>query len=306
MRDVTRSFYEQVVERAIEHVASHLDEALDLEAIAAAAGLSPFHFHRIFRGMVGETPLELGRRLRLERAALWLRRGDRAVTAIAFEAGYETHEGFTRAFRASYGTSPSGFRERSYPRIELAASSGVHFDERGLVSPFTPRQPRGDAMHVDLEHRPELRAACVRHVGPYNQIPEAFGRLDAIIAQSGLIPREGESMLAIYHDDPDAVPVEQLRADACVVVTEDAELPASLEERRIAAGRYARARHIGPYELLGDSWVRFMGEWLPASGHRIGTGVSYELYRNMPGMVPREQLHTDLYLPIAETTDGEG
>lgn len=69
MKPETRSFYEQAVQRTIDVVVANLDEALDLETLASAAAMSPFHFHRMFRGMVGETPLELARRLRMERAA---------------------------------------------------------------------------------------------------------------------------------------------------------------------------------------------------------------------------------------------
>jgi AraC family transcriptional regulator len=50
---------------------------------------------------------------------------------------------------------------------------------------------------------------------------------------------------------------------------------------------------------LGDTWARFMGEWLPASGHRVGTGPSFEVYRNTPAQVPKDQLVTELYVPIA-------
>ena len=71
MKPATHSFYTDAVRRVIEHVVTHLGEALALETLAEQACLSPFHFHRVFRGMVGETPLELVRRLRLERAALW-------------------------------------------------------------------------------------------------------------------------------------------------------------------------------------------------------------------------------------------
>lgn len=65
----TRSFHELAVARAVRRVVASLDEALDLKALAREAGLAPFQFHRIFRGMVGETPLEPHRPLRLERAA---------------------------------------------------------------------------------------------------------------------------------------------------------------------------------------------------------------------------------------------
>src|SRR5882724_4294178 len=93
----TQSFYELAVQQAVERVLGGLDEALDLERLARGAALSPFHFHRIFRGMVGETPLELHRRLRLERAAFCLREGSTPVIAVALDAGYDTHEAFTRA-----------------------------------------------------------------------------------------------------------------------------------------------------------------------------------------------------------------
>ena len=63
MKPETRSFYELAVQRAIERVVSDLDQTLDLQGLARAAALSPFHFHRVFRGLVGETPLELLRRL---------------------------------------------------------------------------------------------------------------------------------------------------------------------------------------------------------------------------------------------------
>ena len=75
-------------------------------------------------------------------------------------------------------------------------------------------------------------------------------------------------------------------------------MPEGLVEQRIAAGRYACAVHVGPYEQLGDAWARFMGEWLPASGHRIGAGASFEIYRNDPTKVPKQELRTDLYISI--------
>jgi len=71
----TRSFYEAAVERTVRRISRMLDEALNLDSLAREAALSPFHFHRIFRGMLGETPLEMHRRLRLERAASQLLSG---------------------------------------------------------------------------------------------------------------------------------------------------------------------------------------------------------------------------------------
>jgi AraC family transcriptional regulator len=58
--------------------------------------------------------------------------------------------------------------------------------------------------------------------------------------------------------------------------------------------------HRGPYETLGDTWARLRGEWVPASGRRIGPGASYEIYRNNPTNTPKEQLVTELYVPVID------
>jgi len=153
-------------------------------------------------------------------------------------------------------------------------------------------------MNVEILQRPELRVASVRHVGPYNQITAAFERLGELVAKSSLTPEPG-GLIAVFHDDPDAAPSAELRSDAGIVIPSGVALPPELTEHRLPAGRYARTTHIGPYELLGDAWARFIGEWLPASGHELGPGVSYEMYRNTPLEVPRDKLHTELYLPLA-------
>ncbi|MEW5849588.1 MAG: AraC family transcriptional regulator [Myxococcota bacterium] len=298
MKPETRSFYQQGAQRVIERIARNLDEALNLETLAALAHLSPFHFHRVFRGMVGETALELSRRLRMERAAWMLISSERPITEIAFDAGYETHEAFTRAFRDCYATSPSGFKQRKHPRIELAATCGVHFNPNGDVPAFIPRDSGGRTMKVEIAEYPELRVATVRHMGPYNQIPQAFERLGALVEPAGLLQHPGAAMVAIYHDDPETTPLDALRSDAGIVVPHDIPLPQGLQEQRVSAGRYASTTHVGPYQTLGDTWARFMGEWLPSSGHRLGRGASYEVYRNTPLNAAPRELRTELFIPL--------
>ena len=99
MKEDTRQDYAERIIRVLVHIQQNLDDDLPLEKLARLAFFSPFHFHRVFRGMVGESVKSHIRRLRLERAAMRLKQSEMAVTAIAFEAGYETHESFTRAFR---------------------------------------------------------------------------------------------------------------------------------------------------------------------------------------------------------------
>ena len=153
-------------------------------------------------------------------------------------------------------------------------------------------------MNVEIEQLPERRVATVRHVGPYSRISEAFGRLGELAGRAGLFQSRPE-MLAIYHDDPETTPESELSSDAGVVVSDGVKLPEGLAEQRLPAGRYARTLHVGPYEELGDAWARFMGQWLPSSGERMGSSNTFEIYLNTPQDVPKKELRTELYLPLA-------
>ena len=302
MKPETLSFYQQAVARAVRRILQTPDDALDLQALARDAALSRYHFHRVFRGMIGETPLGMHRRLRLERAAARLLETDEPVTAIAFEAGYETHESFTRAFRKAYGDAPLEFRKRTRERPQcsrpigaLPAASRVHYGKPANTIHFLEEQ---HTMDVTIEELGPIRIATARHVGPYPGISQAFMRLGQLGGPAGLFGPD-TMMLAIYHDDPDSTPPEELESFACASVSKEAKIPEGLGEATIPAGRYARATHIGPYTGLGDKWNAFMGQWLPKSGNRLGEGTVFEVYRNDPQTTPPAELHTDLFLPLA-------
>src|SRR5688572_33491293 len=99
----TRSDYAIRLDRVFTWLAEHLDDAPDLARLAEVACMSPYHFHRIYRAMQGETAADTVRRLRLHRAAVELITGELPVTRIARRAGYGSQEAFTRAFKAAYG-----------------------------------------------------------------------------------------------------------------------------------------------------------------------------------------------------------
>ncbi|MCC6987827.1 MAG: GyrI-like domain-containing protein [Acidobacteria bacterium] len=152
-------------------------------------------------------------------------------------------------------------------------------------------------MDVELVDRQPCRLAVVRHVGAYFAIGDAFATLGQRAGAAGLIGPDSE-MIAVFHDDPDTVPVADLQSDAGFSVRDDAVLPDGLGELRLAGGKYARAVHVGPYERLADSWSQLMGEWLPESGHRIGAGGTFEKYLNTPMDTPIDQLRTEIYISL--------
>jgi AraC family transcriptional regulator len=162
--------------RVLVHIQQNLDETLSLGDLARVAHFSPHYFHRIFHGMVGETIAEHVRRLRLERAAQRLRHADLPVTRVAFEAGYETHEAFTRAFHARFGASPSEFRRRHRDLNAKADLLEKSADPENTLRPHHSNAEGETAMDIRVESIDPIRVAFMRHTGPYEACGETWGR----------------------------------------------------------------------------------------------------------------------------------
>ena len=103
--------YNERLNNVKQYVREHINEPLNREVLAAVAGFSVPHFHRIFTSHMGENISNYVRRVRLERAGRKLRMGAVDITEVALAAGYDTHAAFSKAFKQQYGLSPSEFRQ---------------------------------------------------------------------------------------------------------------------------------------------------------------------------------------------------
>ena len=298
MKKTTFDDHRARVLKVLVHIQQNLDRALSLEELAAVAPYSPFHFHRIFRGMVGESVGEHVRRLQLERAAHRLRHGGQPIMEIALDAGYQTPESFTRTFRGMFGQSPTAFRARHNVVAYGPAPSGIHFVASGVLDRFRPARRTKPPLAVRIEKLAEMRVAFVRHTGPYEQTDEAFERLMAWVRSRGLLSSSAV-VFGIAHDDPTVTAPAKLRYDAAIVIPKDVRVDGDVGAQTIRSGRYAVTTHRGPYEALGDTYARLCGEWLPLSGRELQAAPALEFYRNSLEDTPPEQLLTDICMPLA-------
>jgi len=124
MTNASRRQYEARMHRVQAHIDRHLDAPLDLEALAAVAHFSPYHFHRLFLAWTGQTLGGYLARRRLEKGAQRLRgQPESTVLEIALSVGYGSAEAFARAFKAHFGHSPTQWRRaRSTPNREVCRS----------------------------------------------------------------------------------------------------------------------------------------------------------------------------------------
>jgi AraC family transcriptional regulator len=270
--------YSQRIQRVTDYLAEHLDQALDLETLARVAYLSPYHFHRVYRGLLGETINETVRRLRLHRAALDLLDRELSIERTARRAGYASQAAFTRAFRAEYGEPPARYR--------------------GTRRETQPAGERDSALYrVEIVELPRLRVATIEHRGDYRLTSKAFERLMTIAATTGLLASETRT-IGIYHDDPEFVPQ---RSCGPRMYQRPGRLAARrrLRESHIEGGRYARIVHQGAYSELGSAYDWLYQTWLPASAEEPRDLPCLEEYLNNPRQVSVKELETAVLMPLA-------
>lgn len=281
MKPSTSLEYHRRIDKVMRHIGDHLDDALDLDRLAAISCFSPCHFHRIYAGITGETAAETLRRLRLSRAAGDLVQGDRPIAGIAERAGYGSVAAFTRAFQSSYGITPAVYRQRGF-----------------LVSPV-PQQPEEETgmYPITITTRPAMRLAALAHRGSFMEIGTAFDRLINWALSRHLLGPE-TSMIGVYYDDPQAVAEKDLRADACVSIGPEIQPEGDIRIIDLAPGRHAVLLHRGPYAELNKAYAWLYGTWLPQSGEEAADRPIHEVYLNNPRELPPAEWLTEVCLPL--------
>lgn len=286
MKQVTERDYQRRISAVQAHMEAHWDEPLSLEDLAAVACFSPYHFHWIYRAMVGETVTTTWRRIRLRKAADQLLSTPRSITEVAMESGYFTAQAFSRAFRADMGMSPSAYRRARGQGALVPAVPvwpGLHFEEI--------------AMDVALVELAPMHLLSFRHLGPYQNVGEAFDRLTEWTRQAGLWER-CIGVIGLSYDDPETVPAAELRYDACAEFAQPVDGADDIQPACLAGGRFALYRHVGPYDGINGVFRQLFGVWLPQSGFEPDDRPCMEIYRNDAKQTAPEHLVTDILIPL--------
>jgi AraC family transcriptional regulator len=293
--------YKQRILRVLVHIQERLDERLELEDLARIACLSPFHFHRVFTGMTGESVMGYIRRLRLERAASDLRLNQSPITELALRAGYDSHEAFTRAFKAAYGVAPVHFRSEHGRVPSPRAPSGVHYQSARRLRNFKALRGVQNALKVIVKELAPIRVAFMRHVGPYEQVGTTWDKLLVRLGRDGWIG--GDAMfIGICHDDPEVTAPAKLRYDACLSVGAEFRPVDEIGAQTLAGRAYAITTHFGAYERIGRTYAKLLGQWLPRSGWQLRPLPCFEVYLNSPESTEPRDLLTDIHVPLTTSS----
>jgi AraC family transcriptional regulator len=292
MKTSTRNAYAQRIDRVVERLQQAVaqgGEVPDLAELATVAHLSPFHFHRVWRALTGESVGGTVARLRLLRALHLLADPQAVVGEVASAAGYATAQAFARAFRDATGASPSELRGQS-ERI-LATIARLEKPPRDEVATQA-------ALQVEVVSVEPFEVVALRNRGAFADLDQAYGRLFVWAAEAGLV----ECIIGLHgvpladHRD---VPPADLEFDCSIRLSAIADPPSPLRLARLGGGDYARLRHVGSFVALEGLVDRVLAEWLPISGYALRDAPIHYNYHDDPEVVPEALLRTDIFVPVA-------
>ncbi|MBI4908616.1 MAG: AraC family transcriptional regulator [Acidobacteria bacterium] len=208
-----RQQYQDRVNRVLDHIGQNLDGELSLARLSEISGFSPFHFHRIFQGVTGETLNSYVRRARVEWAAQLLRGSPRKrITDVALDVGFAGTAEFSRAFKNHFGRAPSSWDRRSpleNSKIGKAENARPYHTEEDLE-----RWKAGKNARVRVERLGAFRFVYQRIYAPYGntKLVDSYNELIAWLAARSTDFRD-VVFVGMSMDDPFLTPAESCRYD---------------------------------------------------------------------------------------------
>ncbi|WDD97471.1 AraC family transcriptional regulator [Thalassomonas actiniarum] len=285
--------YRQRLQQTLSYIGSHLQDELTVDSLSRQANLSKYHFHRLFSLTFGITPADYIRLQRLKRASYQLAyRSEIRILDIALENGYQSAEAFSRAFKTSFGQSPSSFRK--LPQWQ------PWFDKYRaltLLREQIMKQKPGE-IAVNTVFFAKRQVAVLEHRGAPELLGHSIAKFISWRKANNLPPKVSETFNLVY-DDPHACEGQDFRFDLCAGVTgEVEENAAGVKLKEIPEGRCAVFRHIGPDENLRAGIEYLYGPWLEQSGEQLRDFPLFFQRVSFFPEVAEQEMITDVFLPL--------
>lgn len=271
--------YHKSINRVLDYINDHLNEKPDLETLSSIANISPFHFHRVFKGIIGENLGEYVQRLRLEYVAGKLRTTNMTLDMLAERTGYNSKQSLSKAFKKFFGVPPGVYRITPGKWKEYASIN------------LSPRICKISSKKI-------LYTRIIDEYGSSESYNKAWKELYMFAILNKVYSESSES-LGISFDDPSVTDTSKCRFYACVSIEKEIEPSGKFATKIIEGGLYAIFTHRGSYKGLHDLYKNIWFGWLPSSKYHIRKGVFFEKYLNNPSEVKEDDILTEVYIPVS-------
>ncbi len=271
--------------KALWHIETNFGNDLTLDDIAQAAGVSRFHLARLFDVRMGRSVMGYVRARRLSIAARQLAAGAPDILAVALDAGYGSHEAFTRAFSTAFGMTPEAVREAGTVDT-LTLQDPILMTHSSIDTPSPHSVKQGRAMTIGglaESYTPETASAIPSLWQSFSQwLPDIPGRTGEADTAYGLAYNQTDTSFDYM---------------AGVEVDPKADLPEGFKKVALKPLTYAVFPHTGHISGIRSTWVAIWDKWLPESGLKALPEPVFEKYGpNFNGMTGEGGL--EIWVPV--------
>jgi AraC family transcriptional regulator len=279
---ITKNDHIERINEVLYRIHADLAQNLSVEAYASEVSMSPFHFNRVFKEVVGQSVHAYIKRVKLEHAGnLLLFNPDATITHSMQEVGFSSNASFTQAFKENFGVTPTKWREVD----KMNENRDLSFIDKPL--------------HVSIQTMPSYEVAYVRHKGYDRSIKTAWLKLQAWALREG-IDFSHHTMIGLHHSNPRFVEASLCHYVACLELPKERKFYRSGEigVMKIPATFCAVFSLQGVYGDLKKYMDVIYHEWFPKSAYEKISLPSFALYRQNHFIDPSERFDLDFCVPV--------
>lgn len=282
--------YKTRITKVVNFILQNLNEDLSLQKLADIAQYSPFHFQKIFKQVVSESPKQYVIRMRLETAAhaLVMYR-HKTITEIAFEHGFSSSAVFARAFKNYFGVSSEDFR--SISRKE-AAQRCQNKDATAINHlNLSEAETCIESLNIRIQKISSFRCVFVNaKLYEDESIDKAFRKVGQLAETYNLISANSRFAGAIY--------LHSGIYRTMIITAPKIQIPTHLNTLEVPSAKYAVIDLAKGLKESIEQLKVFADFWLPKSGYRIAEIVGYEMLAESPLEKSYQHIKKEIYIPI--------
>jgi AraC family transcriptional regulator len=290
------------INEALLFIDEHIAAQLTLANVSAIAHYSPFHFHRLFKIITGETLTSYINRKRIEKSAAFIIRNKQVKVADLYtKLGFDSNSSFTRTFKKIYGLSPTQFKSNSpnkFTKVEQVNSKNgqkkVIF--RHYLSTHNDKEWINANGIMAIKELPAIKVAYLINIGEAH-LMQSFQKLIDWAETKNLHQHPDFKMLTIYHDSYKITNPTKIKTSAGIMVNDTIKPVGEIALRTIKGGKFVVSRFEIPLTAFAKAW-RSLFVWLNENGYRKRDEDCFEIYQNDFRQHPEQKSIVAFYIPI--------
>ncbi|WP_199769357.1 AraC family transcriptional regulator [Flavivirga eckloniae] len=288
---------------ALKYIDHNLDSELSLESISNIALYSPFHFHRVFKAVIGETLNAYIIRKRIEKAAsVLMHKKQISITELSLQYGFNSNSSFTRAFKKFYGVSPSNFRKENPGKFSKISNVESKNGQENLVFEKYICNINNHLnwikmnATIEIKNVPELKLASITHFGTEG-VEHVFYRLIKWATSNGLMENSENKIVRIFHDSFKITDPSKVRMSISILTNTPFTLEKDIHTEVIKKNKCI----VGRFEITPNDFEKSWSSlfiWMNENGYKKAETNPFEIYHNDFRKHPENKCIVDLFIPI--------